>query len=92
MTKRREHLYAGYLNDPREERRFKSFFSPPKPSLPPPLPPLPKSDDPEISRRKEEARLAQLRRKGLDDSILTSGLGDTSPPPVNEKTLLGGAR
>lgn len=88
--KRRQHRYAGSICDPWGERkRFWTLFSPSKPS-PPPLPPLAKRDDVEIKRRKEGERLARLRRKGLDDTILTSGLGASGTAPVSKKTLLGG--
>ena len=66
-----------------------SLFSPPSaPSLPPP-PPLPTPDDPEIQRRREAERQALLRRRGLRAGILTGGLGDTSPAPVQRPSLLG---
>ncbi len=44
----------------------------------PPLPPLPKRDDPEVKRRREEERLARRRRRGHGSTILTGGAGDLS--------------
>ena len=47
------------------------------PSLPPPLPPLPTLEDPEIKRKREQERLARRRRRGLGATRLTQpGLGD----------------
>ena len=66
-----------------------SLFSPPKPPSPPPLPPPPTLEDPELKRKKEEERLARVRRKGRGDTILTSGLGVVGDEPTNRKTLLG---
>jgi hypothetical protein len=70
-----------------------SLFSapkpPPPPPPPPPAPPPPTLEDPEIKRKKEEARLANIRRKGRGDTILTSGLGVVGDAPTDRKTLLG---
>ena len=66
-----------------------SLFSPPSPPVPPPPPPLPSLDDAEARRRREMERQAMLRRRGMRASILTSGLGDTSPTPVERPALLG---
>jgi hypothetical protein len=64
-----------------------SLFSPPAPAAPPPLPaPI---VDPAEQRRKEEERQAELRRRGMRGSILTSGLGDTRQTPVQRPNLLG---
>ena len=41
------------------------------PSLPPPLPPLPTLEDPEIKRKREKERLARRRRRGLGATRLT---------------------
>jgi hypothetical protein len=61
------------------------FFS--KPAPPPPLPPVPTPEDPEIKRRREEVRLAALRRRGRASTILTKGSGDTTAAPVARPTL-----
>jgi hypothetical protein len=66
-----------------------SLFSPPSPPAPLPPPPVPSVDDPEAQRRRETERQALLRRRGMRAGILTSGLGDTSPAPVQRPTLLG---
>ena len=66
-----------------------SLFSPPSPPSVPPPPPLPTLDDPELQRRREADRQALLRRRGLRASILTGGLGDTGPAPVERPSLLG---
>jgi hypothetical protein len=66
-----------------------SLFSPPSPPSLPPPPPLPTPDDPEVKRRREAERLALLRRRGYRASILTGGLGDTRPAPVERPNLLG---
>lgn len=71
-----------------------SLFSPPSPASVPPPAPVPTPADPEIQRKREAERLAQLRRRGLNAAILTGGLGDTRPAPVQRPSLLGqvGAR
>ena len=68
-----------------------SLFSPPAPALPPPPPPPPPvtPDDPEVEKRREDVRLALLRRRGRASTILTSGLGDSAPGPVRRITLGG---
>lgn len=68
-----------------------SLFSPPSPHLPPPSPPPPTAADPQVQAEKEKQRQAQLRRMGMHAAILTSGLGDTSAPPVTRPSLLGQA-
>ena len=64
------------------------------PSLPPPLPPLPTLEDPEIKRMREKERLARRRRRGLGATRLTQpGLGDVEPlvdRPKLTSTLGGG--
>jgi len=66
-----------------------SLFSPPSPPAPPPPPPMPAVDDAEARRRREMERQALLRRRGMRASILTGGLGDTRPAPVDRPALLG---
>ena len=65
-----------------------ALFSPPTPAAPPPAPNPPAVNE-ETLRRQEEERQARLRRRGLRGSILTSGLGDTRPAPVQRASLLG---
>ncbi len=64
------------------------------PSLPPPLPPLPTLEDPEIKRKREQERLARRRRRGLGATRLTQpGLGDVETlvdRPKLTSTLGGG--
>ncbi len=64
------------------------------PSLPPPLPPLPTLEDPEIKRKRENERLARRRRRGLGATRLTQpGLGDVETlvdRPKLTSTLGGG--
>ncbi len=64
------------------------------PSLPPPLPPLPTLEDPEIKRKREQERLARRRRRGLGATRLTQpGLGDVETlvdRPRLTSTLGGG--
>ncbi len=65
------------------------FGSPSPPALPPPPPLPPTPEDPAIKQRREEVRLAALKRKGRASSILTSGVGDTSAAPVLRPKLGG---
>jgi hypothetical protein len=58
------------------------FSAPSPPPLPPPPPPPPTPEDPAIKQRKEEVRLAALRRKGRASTILTGGVGDSTTAPV----------
>ena len=64
------------------------------PSLPPPLPPLPTLEDPEIKCKREQERLARRRRRGLGATRLTQpGLGDVETlvdRPKLTSTLGGG--
>ncbi len=68
-----------------------SFFSPPKPKLPPPPAPLPvvAGDDAEADELKRLEKNALRRRQGRAAQILTSGLGDTSRVAVRRPALLG---
>jgi hypothetical protein len=70
----------------------KSFFSPSEPKITP-LPPPPERTDPAIAAAAEEARLAQLKRKGRAASMLTPTgglLGDASvSQPQAGAQLLG---
>lgn len=64
--------------------------SPPAMVLPPPLPPLPTPEDPEIARKAEKDRLAAQRRKGLLTTNLTAGqqLGEQAAS-TQRNVLLG---
>ena len=64
------------------------FSSRPKTDLPAPVP-VPKEDDAEVQRRREEVRLAALKRRGRASTILTSGVGDTKKANVKRRTLGG---
>ncbi len=67
-----------------------SIFSPPKPKAPPPPPPPPDpATDPAIEEARKREREAAKRRRGRQATILTSGLGDTGDPRVQQPTLLG---
>lgn len=61
--------------------------SPKKPKAPPKVP---EAADPEVERARAEQRLRAKRRLGRNRTILTSGLGDTTEPTLEKKTLLGG--
>ena len=70
------------------------FPSPKPPSLPPPAPPppLPTRDDAAVEARRrelEEGRFRKLRGGFGASGIKTSGLGDTSTPVIERKSLLG---
>ena len=65
------------------------FPSPKPPALPPPPPPLPTPEDPSVKAAKKKSRLAAVGRKGLLNTVKTSGLGDTSKATTQRKTLLG---
>ena len=70
------------------------FPTPKAPSLPPPAapPPLPTSDDAAVEARRRELTEQKHRklRGGFGASgIMTSGLGDTSTPQIERKSLLG---
>ncbi|GEM_PF-4522525 len=64
-----------------------SIFSPKSPPPPPPAPEVPTPEDPEIQQRKEDVRLAALKRRGRASTILTSGAGDPSAPNLSRPTL-----
>lgn len=51
----------------------KSVFSPPKPKKVAAAPPPPERDDPEVTARREELRLSELKRRGRAATILTGG-------------------
>ena len=69
------------------------FPSPKPPSLPPPAPPppLPTQDDAGVEARRRELAESRARkmRGGIQGSIKTSGLGDTSEPLIERKSALG---
>jgi len=62
---------------------------PPLPE-PPPLPMPPKMEETEEKRRKTYLQeLIDLRRKGRPSTVLTGGIGLTTPAPLFKHTLLG---
>jgi|ETN02SMinimDraft_2_1059926.scaffolds.fasta_scaffold94449_2 hypothetical protein len=61
-----------------------------KPQLPPPPPPIPVKDDSAAVKQKgKDAAINAGRRKGLLNTIKTTGTGDTSTADTERKTLLG---
>lgn len=60
-----------------------SAASPP----PPPPPPSQVSAADNVKAKKQAS--GQMKRQGFESTILTSGLGETSPGPTHTKTLLG---
>lgn len=63
--------------------------SPTLPALPPPPPPVPRRTDPEVSRAGTRNRQRAALAEGRASTILTSGLGLTSPASTTAKTVLG---
>jgi hypothetical protein len=61
----------------------------PEPPPLPPLPPLPTEQEPEIDEADKRALQVAAARKGIQSTIKTSGLGDTSEPVTKRPTLLG---
>lgn len=56
----------------------------------PPTPPLPPSQISAAENlQKNTQRQASLNRKGFASTVLTSGMGVTTPGPTQTKTLLG---
>ena len=64
-----------------------SFFSPPKPKLPPPAPLPVVNNDAEADELRRLEKIALRRRQGRAAQILTSGLGDTSRVAVRRPAL-----
>lgn len=80
--------------DPWPGVRFKSIFNPPSPPKPP-APVIqetapPKPTDPEVENRKRRERQAATRRRGRQQTILTSPLGDTGDSQVQKASLGSG--
>lgn len=69
----------------------KAIFSPPKPKpqLPPEPDPVPQPEDPEVKAQGKKNEQAAMKRRGISQTIKTSGVGDTSAPTTQRKTLLG---
>lgn len=63
--------------------------SPPPPPPPPELPVVPKPTDKEITATRNKARAQAALARGRQDTILTSGMGLTTPAPTAPKTVLG---
>ena len=65
-------------------------FKQPEPPALPPLPPLPTEQEPEIDEADKKALQVAAARKGIQSTIKTSGLGDTSESDDSRRpTLLG---
>ncbi len=63
-----------------------------KQALPPPVQPIappPEPADKEVTRARDKARAAAALAQGRGATILTSGLGLTSPAATAPKTILG---
>lgn len=94
--------YAGHFARLHAERRFKSpkklfeedpirnTIAPKKPKKPKAPPPPPTPLDPAVEAARKAEREARKRRRGRGATILTSSLGDTTEPNIEQKTLLGG--
>ena len=65
----------------------KTLFGP-TPKLEP-LTPLPTREDPSIEASRTKQRLAEKRRRGIIDTIVTGGLGDTTEAPITRPKLGG---
>ncbi len=62
------------------------------PKAPPPLPPIPKREDPSIASARKKQRSAELMRKGRRATILTRGIEDplgATRPEARTSELLG---
>lgn len=66
-----------------------NIFSPAKPRLPPRPPAIPDRGAELIQRRKREQLAFDKRRRGIGDTILTSGLGVVEEAEVIKPSLLG---
>ena len=68
------------------------LFVPKQPSLPP-MPVMqqkePDADDKGAKEAVDRMRRAMMSAKGRASTLLTGGMGLTTPPPVNLKTALG---
>lgn len=62
---------------------------PPVPEPPAPLPPPPQAQDPAIVRARTRSRQQAALAEGRGSTVLTSGLGLTTPASSTKKTLLG---
>ena len=68
---------------------FTSSSKLPTPQLPPVLPPAPTKVDPSVVDAKIRNRQVAALAAGRSSTILTSGLGLTTPASTAKKTLLG---
>lgn len=66
-----------------------SLFSSPKFPAIPAAPAAPSPTDPAARAAAQELALNQAGAAGRASTVLTGGQGDTAPPPVARKTLLG---
>lgn len=55
----------------------------------PPVPATPSRDNAEAQAAMEATLLAEKRRRGRSATLLTGGMGDTTPAPTVERRLLG---
>lgn len=61
----------------------------PSPKDPVPPPPIPTVEDPAVKAREKKVNRALRSRRGLGQTINTSGGGDTQVADVKRSTLLG---
>ena len=64
--------------------------TPAPPPLPPPVPPPPQPVSQDVTRARERNRTRSALAQGRSSTILTSGLGLTTPATTVPKTVLGG--
>ena len=66
--------------------------APPTPALPSPPPapaPVPQAQDPAVVRARTQSKQQAALAAGRGSTVLTSGLGLTTPATTAKKTLLG---
>lgn len=61
----------------------------PSPPTPAPAPPIPTVEDPAVKEREKQVNRALRSRRGLGQTINTSGRGDLAAADVRRSTLLG---
>ena len=64
-------------------------FAPSPPPAPPAPAPVPTIEDPMVEQREQTVNRALRRRRGLGQTINTSGRGDMTAADVKRSTLLG---
>jgi hypothetical protein len=65
------------------------LFSSPKMPAPAAVPAAPSPNDANTQAAAQALQFQQANAAGRGSTILTSGQGDLSPPPLAKKTLLG---